>query len=75
MTSGVYTRKPGLWAGNGGARRRNAPPPKLAQEQVEALRKMHEAGVRIKLILREFGIGPCLLYHVINRQGAYKDMK
>ena len=75
MTSGVYERKPGLWAGNGGARRNNTPPPKLDAQQAEALRLMHEQGVRIKLICRAFNIAPCLLYRVVNRTGAYKETK
>ena len=74
MTSGVYPRKPGLWAGNGG-KRHTSPPPKLDYEQVQRLRKMHEMGIRIKLICREFNIAPCLLYRVINKQGAYAETK
>lgn len=72
MTSGVYPRKPGLWAGNGGKRRERFAR-KLDESQAEALREMHRAGARIKIICRTFNIGTELLYHVINRQGAYKE--
>jgi len=71
MTSGVYERKPGLWAGNGG-KRHHTPAPKLTHTQAEAVRVMHAAGARVKTICRQFGIGAGLLYNVINRTGAYK---
>lgn len=71
MTSGVYPRKPGLWAGNGG-KRRNSPPPKLDYAQAQAVRLMHEAGTRMKLICRAFEVSPWLVYQVVNQQGAYR---
>lgn len=74
MTSGVYPRKPGAWAGNGG-KRRNTAAPKLSHLQVRDIRALRKAGYRIKTLARLYNVSPGLINRVLGYQGAYKDMK
>lgn len=70
MTSGVYPRKPGLWAGNGGKRRRTTPP-KLNRTEAEHIRALRAAGTLVKQIAWLYKVSRGLIYCVLNQQGAY----
>lgn len=74
MTSGVYPRQPGVWAGNGG-KRRNTPAPYLTPKQVQIIREMRKDGARIKVLANIYEVSTSLINRVLHHQGAYKDMK
>jgi len=67
MTSGVYPRKPGLWAGNGG-KRHHTPAPKLTPIQQLEVKAMRAKGERVKSICRVFDIGRTLFYRITKEQ-------
>jgi len=70
MTSGVYPRKPGLWAGNGG-KRHHAPAPKFDYHQAATIRMMRNGGTLVKVLCHVFKASPGLIYRVLNKEGAY----
>lgn len=76
MTSGVYPRKPGTWAGNGGKRRNagrrsNTLPPLLSAAEVADIRAMRAQGVCYKLIARKYPLHRITLSRAANGRGAY----
>ena len=69
MTSGVYPRQPGVWAGNGG--RRRSVRAKLTYEQVLEADAMRAKGTLCKVICGSLGVSRRLLWQALNRKGAY----
>ncbi len=70
MPSGVYLRTPGLWAGNGGARRSHNKPA-LNIDQVLEARTMRVEGALCKTIAYKFNVSRQVVWHALNGTGTY----